>query len=110
MRRGACVRIKRQRCLLVFSNCSRGRFPNWSGSLGYHAIAVSEFGFERQAPDIEITGKKTVHIQRRTSTQHVLRLGKNVVYIGRGNDANRDLPINPSEREVVDLIAEGRNV
>ena len=42
--------------------------------------------------------------------EHVLRRGKDVVEEGLGNDAERDFAIDAAEGEVVDFVAEGRNV
>ena len=42
--------------------------------------------------------------------QHVFGLGKNILNKCRGNDAKRNFAVNAAEGQVVDLIAEGRNV
>ncbi len=42
--------------------------------------------------------------------QNILRLGKNILDKSRRHDAKRDLAVNASEGQVVNLIAEGWNV
>ena len=42
--------------------------------------------------------------------QHVLRLGKDIFDKGRRNDAQRNFAVNAAEGQVVNLIAERRNV
>ena len=78
---------------------------------GQHAIAVAKTDFERQrvsrclhALDVAI------HIQAGMIGQNILWLGKDIFDKGRRNDAKRDFAIDAAEGQVVNLVAEGRNV
>ena len=93
-----------------------GSVAAWSGgnllrALGQHAIAVAETNFEGQRVSrclhvLDVA----IHIQAGVIGQHVLRLGENIFDKCRGNDAQRNLAVNAAEGQVVDLVAEGRNV
>ena len=74
-------------------------------------IAVAKFDFEGQGLfEILEALNMAIHIQRGMRGENIFGLGKNIFDKGGGNDAQGDFAIDATEGEVVDLIAEGRDV
>ena len=84
---------------------------NFCGGFGDGAVAFAEFDFDglRVVGSFQVLDVD-VHIERGLAAQHVLWFRENIVDVGGGNDAEPDFAIDAAEGEVVDLIAEGRNV
>ncbi len=54
--------------------------------------------------------EEAVHIERRMRAENVFRLGEDVFDESAGDDAQRNLAIDAAESQVVDLVAERRNI
>src|SRR5258708_5761829 len=54
--------------------------------------------------------KEAIHIQSRMPAEHVFGLGKNILNERAGDDAQGNFAVDASESEVVDLMAERRDI
>ncbi len=57
-----------------------------------------------------LTGEEAVYVDGRVAGKDVFGTCKDVVDIGRRDDAERDLAVDAAEGKVIDLVAEGWNV
>src|SRR6202023_490763 len=54
--------------------------------------------------------KEAFHLKRRVVSEWIDRSSDHVFDIERGNNTQIDLAINPAKGQIVDLVAEGRNI
>ena len=88
-----------------------GRGRHASGGPGEGLPAFPELDLERQRAASWLQAlEEAVDVEAGTRGQHVLRLREDVLDEGAGNDAQGDLAVDAAEREVVDLVTEGRDV
>ena len=79
--------------------------------LGYRAIALSQLDFERQRLTRRFQVLKiAVHIQAGFTAQYVFRLRADIFEERCRHDAQGNLAVDSAKRQVVDLVAEGRDV
>src|SRR5437588_2383162 len=78
---------------------------------GYNLITIAQHSLESKGllRSFEVLDV-TVHVQSWMRTQHLLGLREDIFQKRSGNNPQRHFPINAAEREVINLIAEGRNV
>src|ERR1700682_4357619 len=74
------------------------------------AVAVAELDLEGERAFCGPACEEAVNVKGRRATEDVFRAGEDVVYVGRRNDAERDLAIYAAEGEVVNLVAKWRDV
>ena len=79
-------------------------------ALGQDAITVAKLTSRVSASRDASSADEAIHVERGVIGQNVLGLGENIFDKCRRNDAQGDLAINAAEGQVVDLVAEGRNV
>src|ERR1035437_1538183 len=75
-------------------------------------VAVVERGFQAHSIFNGFAGArhKALHIERRVIGENVFGLGKNIINGGLRDDTQRYFSVDAAEGEVVDQIAEGRDV
>ncbi len=73
------------------------------------SIAVTEFDFEGEIGR-GFAGEEAVDVEAGLAAEDVLRAGEDVVDVCLRDDAEGDLAVDAAEGEVVDLVAEGRDV
>ncbi len=84
---------------------------NSVGCFGDDVVAVAQFRFERDgAGCCEIAGEEAIDVERWIAAEDIFGLGEDVVDVDLGNDAKRDFAIDSAEGQVVDFVAEGRDV
>ena len=91
------------------SRCRRGR-KRLEG-LFDHPVTIAELNLhpDRLPRRIQVLNK-AIDIQAGMRRQHIFRLGKNILDKGRRNDAKRDFAVDAAKSQVVDLVAERRDV
>ena len=77
--------------------------------VGDDAVSVTELDFEGE-PIGWLSGEENIYVKTWIRSEHILGAGEDVVDVGGGDDAQRDFAIDAAEGQVVDLVAEGRNV
>ena len=89
----------------------RGRALNSVRRFGDDLVPVTQLGFERDGARCgEIASEEAIDVQRGIAAEDIFGLGEDVVDVDLGNDAKGDFTINSAEGQVVDFVAEGRDV
>ena len=80
-------------------------------ALGQHTITLAQTDFEGQSFSRRLRVLNVaIDIEAGMVGQHVFGLGEDILDERRRNDAQRDFAVDAAEGQVVDLIAERRNV